>query len=288
VTDLDFDHSPATLPVPDKGISHAEYFKSKGIELKHPKDPPLVAVQGRRNQTIYMPAELVMGNELDPRVRQMLPQIASFRPETRNKAIERVKDFLKPGTQKSSGGSLLPAIGIVLQDNRIVTQAKVLPAPSLMAAGISIPKEKAENWAPLLGSAKFNIEPKSANKLNVVVFHHRNLAQGAMSVYVRIRDFVNRFCTSYRFGDRPVELIAVGDNEAHWGEYNKFFTSRKARDNMFVLDFVKPKKALDPAYPVIKQMLAKGGYLSQVRRIHVFYSQLHDLLTNISFFPFSL
>ena len=33
---------------------------------------------------------------------------------------------------------------------------------------------------------------------------------------------------------------------------------------MFVFDFVKPKHtALDPAYPVVKEMLAKSGFLSQ-------------------------
>lgn len=123
----------------------------------------------------------------------------------------------------------------------------------------------------MLGSAKFNIDPKSATKLNVVVFHHRNLSQGAMGVYVRIRDFVNNFCTAFRLSERPFAVIEAGDNEAHWGEFERFF-SGKVRDNLFVIDFTKPRNtALDPAYPVIKQMLAKGGYLSQVRRVQVYF-----------------
>lgn len=34
-------------------------------------------------------------------------------------------------------------------------------------------------------------------------------------------------------------------------------------ENIFVLDFTKPRGSSDPAYPVIKQMLTKNGYLSQ-------------------------
>jgi len=93
----------------------------------------------------------------------MLPQIASFVPEVRNKMIENVKRFLQPGQQsKSVGGSLLPAVGIFLGDNRIVTEAKVLDAPRLLAAGVTIPKEKAEFWVPCLSRATFNIDPVRA------------------------------------------------------------------------------------------------------------------------------
>lgn len=243
-------------------MSHAEYFKKKGVVLEYPNAKPMVAVEGRQKSTIYLPAELVMGNELDPRVREMLPQIASFTPEVRNQAVEKVKAFLQPGTQRGTGGSLLPAIGVFLGDKRIVAKAQVLPAPTLMAAGVTIPKHNAEHWAPVLGRANFNIDPKKAVQLNVVVFHHPHLHACAIQVYERIRDFLNNFHAQYRFGTRPYALVETGDNERHWGAFERYFAA-KAPDNLFVLDFVKPRAALDSAYPVVKQMLAKSGYLSQ-------------------------
>lgn len=264
VTGLDFQNSANSLPVPSKGISHAEYFKQKGITLQFPDAKPMIAVEGRRKQTIYLPPELVAGNELDPKVKEMLPQIASFTPATRNAAIEKVKKFLKPGAQRSTGGSLLPATGVFLQDKRIVTEAKVLPAPMLSAAGVQIPKEKAEFWVPCLGKANFSVDPKKAVQFNVVIFHHPRLGQGAMRVYQCIARHVNSLKTYYRFADKPYASIATGDGPSHWGAVEKYFGSGKVPQNLFVLDFVKPQRtALDPAYPVIKQMLAVSGFLSQ-------------------------
>lgn len=261
VTDLVFDHSPDSLQVPSKGISHTKYFASKGVVLAWPNAKPMVAVEGRQNMTIHLPAELVMGNELEPRVREMLPQIASFSPAIRNAAVDKVKAFLKPGTQKSTGGSLLPAIGVFLQDERIVTQARVLPAPRLMAAGVEIPKRNAEHWAPNLARCNFNVDPKQAVQLNVVVFHNTKVRE-VTKVYERIRDCVNGLRTFYRFSAKPYAIVEAGDNERHWGAFEKYF-SGKAPNNLFVLDFCKPSGALDPAYPVVKQMLARSGYLSQ-------------------------
>lgn len=57
---------------------------------------------------------------------------------------------------------------------------------------------------------------------------------------------------------------ASGDKERHWGPVEKCFAdSKQNTDNVFVLDFNKPRGATDPAYPVIKQMLTKNGYISQ-------------------------
>lgn len=61
VTGLDFENSARTLPIPDKKISHLEYFKQKGVTLQFPDARPMLAVEGRRNQTIYLPPELVAG-----------------------------------------------------------------------------------------------------------------------------------------------------------------------------------------------------------------------------------
>ena len=169
---------------------------------------------------------LLQGNELDPKVREMLPIVASFKPEVRNRAIEKVKTFLVPGTQTSTGGTLLPAVGIILQQHRIVAPATVLSAPVLMAAGIKVPERSAENWAPVLSKANFRIEPRLATQLNVIIFHHKDLAQGVNKVYgKKIRDMVNGFNTHYRLGQAPVAIIATGDNDAHWSAVEKYFGS---------------------------------------------------------------
>ena len=195
--------------------------------------------------------------------------VASFEPAVRNRAIEKVKKFLVPGAQTSTGGALLPAVGIILQQHRIVAQATVLSAPVLMAAGIKVPERSAENWAPVLSKANFRIEPRLATQLNVIIFHHKDLAQGVNKVYGKIRDMVNGFNTHYRVGQAPVAVIATGDNDAHWSAVEKYFGS-STKSNIFVLDFSKPRGALDPAYPVIKMMLGKSGYLSQVRKVFGF------------------
>jgi hypothetical protein len=193
----------------------------------------------------------------------MLPQVASFKPEIRNKAIEKIKTFLIPATQTSTGGSLLPAVGIHLNQNRIKTNAVCLTCPELISAGVKVPPKSGENWAPILGKSDFRIDPTSATELNVVVFFHRDLKQGQSRVYNTVRDFVNGFKTHYRFGQNPYRIVETGDNEQHWGSVEKFF-SEKVPPNLFVLDFTKPRGALDPAYPVIKHILTKGGFISQV------------------------
>jgi len=43
----------------------------------------------------------------------------------------------------------------------------------------------------------------------------------------------------------------------------KYFEENR-HANPFVLDFVNPKSATDPAYPVIKKVLGSNGYVSQV------------------------
>lgn len=85
-------------------ISHADYFcKRNKISLKHPNASPMVVVNGRNNSRIYLPAELVTGNELDPRLKMKLPTIASFTPKDRLEGIEEIKRFLKPGAHKTKG-----------------------------------------------------------------------------------------------------------------------------------------------------------------------------------------
>ena len=69
--DLDFDHSAASLPIPDKKISHQEYFQSKGITLEYPSEKPMIVVEGRQKRPIYLPPELVT-------VRIILFWIATF------------------------------------------------------------------------------------------------------------------------------------------------------------------------------------------------------------------
>jgi hypothetical protein len=195
VVGFKFDHSAATLPVDGllidgKPCSHAQYFKvRKGKALQYPDATPMVEVLGKRKQHIFLPAELICGNELDRRVKELLPTIASYRPHERNEAIDKIKKFLQPGAQKTRGaGGLLPAIGITMKEDRLQAKATVMPVPMLMAAGVQIPKDKcrfvagvftsrvvlcirssiscllacflstAENWGPVLARANFNVE----------------------------------------------------------------------------------------------------------------------------------
>jgi hypothetical protein len=212
VTDLVFDHSAASMPIEGLGINHAEYFsKRKKIELKYPDAKPMIAVLGRRNQTIYLPAELVAGNELERRVKEQLPTIASYKPEARNAAIDKIRSYLIPGAQKSKGaGGLLPALGITLKSDRLSAKAQVLPLPMMLAAGVQVPKSRGENWAPMLNRASFNVDPNSSNTLNVILVYNEKLERGARQVYDKVRDLVNRYNASFRFSQEPLEMVKAG------------------------------------------------------------------------------
>jgi hypothetical protein len=128
---------------------------------------------------------------------------------------------------------------------------------------VQIPKEKAENWAPVLSKANFNVKANSALVWNVVLVHHDSLKSSALKVYQNIANLVNGMNAKYRFGAKPLALINAGDRErSHRGEVEKYF-SGKVKENVFVLGFVRPNGSLDNAYPVVKQILAKNGFLSQ-------------------------
>jgi aubergine-like protein len=61
-------------------------------------------------------------------------------------------------------------------------------------------------------------------------------------------------------------VLNAGHNDAsHVEEIERYFSNRdNVAENVFVLDFVKPRgAALDTAYPFIKCSLGKGGFLSQ-------------------------
>ena len=148
---LSTDQSASSMPIPGSKMSHTEYFKEKkGIVLEFPNARPLLAVLGRNQSTIHLPAELVCGNELDSKLQCQLPMIASFKPIQRNEAIEEMKRYLRPGGQKTkrSGGGLLPALGIVLSEDRVKLAVDCLPLPTIIAAGVHISSKKGKNWAP--------------------------------------------------------------------------------------------------------------------------------------------
>jgi hypothetical protein len=266
VVDLDFEHSPASLPVQGQDMSHAEYFiNKKKIPLKYPDARPIVAVLGRNNSTIYLPTELVCVNELDPMVKQRLPMIASFKPSIRHGAIEEMKRYLAPGAQKTKGvgGGLLPALGIVLKDSRIKVGVEVLPLPLMRAAGMTIPPERANMWAPIINRANYRVNDGQV-EMNVVVVYHRSLGRSYSGVFERVRDMVNTFNSSYRFSHQPYAVVEAGDDRDHWGAVERHFSGNQPK-NVFVLDLAKPprRQALDTAYSVVKHILTAGGYLSQ-------------------------
>eukprot|EP00980_Cylindrotheca_fusiformis_P009466 scaffold2068_cov96-Cylindrotheca_fusiformis.AAC.22 len=265
VTDLLFDHSASTLPVGGLGMYHSEYFQGKNTPLEYPDAKPMVAVLGRRNTTIYFPAELVTGNELELGVKEQLPRIAMYKPRDRHDAIDRIRSFLVPGAQPSThAGGLLPALGVQISNDRISAKAKVLPLPMMKAAGVPVPKKMKDNWAPVLIPANFKVNPGQPNTLNAVVIYHYRLEKAATQVFSRIRDIVNKYNATYRLSQEPVRMVRAGNGENHWEQVEKTFSDPSlSTHNVFVLDFTKPRFALDDAYPVVKQMLTKHGYISQ-------------------------
>mmetsp|Transcript_21287 Transcript_21287/g.46192 ORF Transcript_21287/g.46192 Transcript_21287/m.46192 type:complete len:966 (-) Transcript_21287:493-3390(-) len=266
VVDLHFDKTPASLPVEGMGMSHAEYFKArKDIDLKYPNAAPIVAVSGRNGSTIFLPAELVCGNELDPQLKMKLPSIASFTPQVRYEGIEEMKKYLTPGGQKSrTGGGLLTSLGFGLVDKLIQVAVTKLELPVITAAGVQVPAHMGGMWAPMIAKANYRVNPQHAVKLNVVLVCHRSIRNHG-AIYDSIRDMVNTHSAKYRLGDKPFQRVEAGDRQDHWGMVEKYFGGTKLPNNIMVLDFSRPPRgqATDPAYSVVKSMLGKGGYLSQ-------------------------
>jgi hypothetical protein len=56
----------------------------------------------------------------------------------------------------------------------------------------------------------FSFVPFRAVNLNVVVFYSKKLKSGAREVYNRIAGLVNEFKASYRFKDKPIDMIETG------------------------------------------------------------------------------
>eukprot|EP00557_Chaetoceros_sp_GSL56_P002397 CAMPEP_0176489722 /NCGR_PEP_ID=MMETSP0200_2-20121128/7458_1 /TAXON_ID=947934 /ORGANISM="Chaetoceros sp., Strain GSL56" /LENGTH=1195 /DNA_ID=CAMNT_0017886919 /DNA_START=173 /DNA_END=3760 /DNA_ORIENTATION=- len=267
VVDIDFNNSPDSLMVEGCEMSHTEYFKKrKGLDLMYPNVAPMVAVLGRSNKIIFFPAELVCANDFDRSIKQQLPSIASFKPKERNEAIEEIRKYLIPGGQRTKGfgGGLLPSLGIILEEKRIKVPAEVLPLPLLSAAGITIPQEKSQSWAPVISKANWSVDHDRAVKMNVVVIHHQSLNNHVIPVYNKIRDIVNNHNSFYRFPPKPFSLISTNGDEDHCRGVQDYFHQRLPK-NVFVLDLVRPprRQALDTAYYVVKYLLTKNGYLSQ-------------------------
>jgi hypothetical protein len=57
--------------------------------------------------------------------------------------------------------------------------------------------------------------------------------------------------------------LVPSEHNRHWGPVEKYFSGGQVKENIFVIDFTKPRATLDPAYPVVKQMLTKAGHVSQ-------------------------
>lgn len=194
-------------------MSHAEYFKSrKGTHLHFPSARPLVEVQGRRNESIFFPAELVCGNELDPSVREHLPRIASYTPRERSEAVDEMMTFVGENDQLLASCGIM--LGRVVKDG--VTKAKFLPAkatvmsaPQLRAAGVKVPARYKDNWTTGMSDAWFNTpEPKQGVRFRVVVFYNNSCeAQRARDVYHQIRNFVEKFHAQFSFEDAPLQMV---------------------------------------------------------------------------------
>ena len=249
IQNLDFEHSAETLPVPGlmldgRPCTHARYFSDrKNTRLVYPRATPMIEVLGRRNETIFLPAELVFGEELDVRVKEMLPQIASYKPEERNDAVDKIfsqliiaddpnpasiTEHLRPrGKYGEKAGGLLEACGITLCRNKDdASKAKVINAPcvhmsvpQLLARGIEVPKKFKQGWANCLSGAKYNTNANGpVTTLNAVVFYNDSLEKTkkgtTIEVYRKIKNFVNDLGAKFRLAENP-QLREVKSDSSH-------------------------------------------------------------------------
>ena len=60
----------------------------------------------------------------------------------------------------------------------------------------------------MLNRANFNVEPNQANTLNVTVIYHERLERGAQKVFETIRDYVNGYNATFRFGAQATMVKA--------------------------------------------------------------------------------
>ena len=110
----------------------------------------MVVVAGRNNSKIYLPAELICGNELDAQLKMKLPSIASFTPQVRYDGIQEIRRYLIPHAQKTRGASgLLTSLGFGLADELINVKVVKLELPIISAAGLRIPDKMGGMWAPM-------------------------------------------------------------------------------------------------------------------------------------------
>jgi hypothetical protein len=211
VVALRFDLCPDNHIVQGLGVTHTEYFSQrKRITLEHPT-AFMVEVLGRRRESIFFPAELVCGNELDSRIREKLPMIASYNPEKRHAAVDEILKFLGVG----SAGDTLALCGILLQTDATTGKAKTLNAPAtvlslpqLIVAGVRVPPERKDDWGPVLKGANFDIVPNQANQLNVVIVYNQAIGPATVkSIYKKLMYFVNSFNSTYRFPEEPAVTI---------------------------------------------------------------------------------
>lgn len=128
-----------------------------------------------------------------------------------------------------------------------------------------IPAARAQNWAPTLINASYRVQAKDTTRLNVVVVCHQSVERDAPSMYGRLKRIVNKYQASFSFPEEPYDIVPAGDNEKHWGAIERYFGGTRLPENVFVVDFNRPRNraASDPAYGVVKQMLGKAGFLSQ-------------------------
>jgi hypothetical protein len=134
----------------------------------------MVVVLGRRDQMISLPLELVMKNELDAKVRESLPQIASSKPDVRKKAIDAVASLL------TRPGALLSSVGILLSHQRLRTAAIVIPSPQIFIENRGFVSAGA-NFGGTVTKANFNVNPSEVTTLRVVLVRHSDLRNTALN-----------------------------------------------------------------------------------------------------------
>ena len=82
-----------------------------------------------------------------------------------------------------------------------------------------------------VSKANYNVNPKQALQLNVVLVCHRSIRNDS-TIYNSIRDMVNGHGAKYRMGDKPFARLEAGDREGHWGIIEKYFGGSKIPNNV--------------------------------------------------------
>jgi hypothetical protein len=65
-------------------------------------------------------------------------------------------------------------------------------------------------WTPQLSRATFDVDPRKALHLNVVLIYNQRIGQGADQVFAKVVDLVNGLNSRYRLNPKSFIKLSVG------------------------------------------------------------------------------